>query len=50
MAAMTNTLAIWFVIVIAAFLAVDAVIFDWTNSVFLGRKFADVLFWLAFWR
>ena len=47
---MTNTLTIWFLIVIAAFLAVDAVIFDWSTSLFLGRKFADVLVWLAFWR
>lgn len=47
---MTNTLAIWIIIVIAAFLAVDAVLFDWSNSLFLGRKFADVLWWMAFWR
>lgn len=47
---MTNALAIWIIIVIAAFLAVDAVFFEWSNSLFLGRKFADVLWWMAFWR
>ncbi|WP_224814414.1 hypothetical protein [Hasllibacter sp. MH4015] len=47
---MTNTLAIWFGIVIAACLAIDAVFFDWANSLFLARKFADLLWWMAFWR
>ncbi|MBY4891512.1 hypothetical protein KUL25_01890 [Rhodobacteraceae bacterium N5(2021)] len=47
---MTNTLAIWICILIAAFLAVDAVLFDWNTSLFLGRKFADLLWWMAFWR
>lgn len=47
---MTNTLAIWIVILIAAFLTVDAIAFDWDLSVFLGRKFADLLWWMAFWR
>lgn len=47
---MTNALATWIIIVIAAFLAVDAVLFGWSNSLFLGRKFADLLWWMAFWR
>ncbi|GAB5446655.1 hypothetical protein [Gymnodinialimonas sp.] len=47
---MTNTIAIWILILIAAFLAVDAVLFEWANSLFLGRKFADLLSWMAFWR
>lgn len=47
---MTNTIAIWIIILIAAFLTVDAVLFEWDNSLFLGRKFADLLWWLAFWR
>ena len=47
---MTNTLAIWFVIIIAAFLAIDGVLFGWTMSLFLGRKFVDLLYWMAFWR
>ncbi|MBL4626558.1 MAG: hypothetical protein JKY00_00705 [Roseicyclus sp.] len=47
---MTNTLAIWIGIVIAAFFAVDAVLFDWTYTLFLGLKLADLLWWLSFWR
>ncbi|MEX3015841.1 hypothetical protein [Gymnodinialimonas hymeniacidonis] len=47
---MTNALAIWIGIVLAACLAVDAVLFDWSNSLFLARKFAELLRWMAFWR
>lgn len=47
---MTNTIAIWICILVAAFLAVDAVLFDWTLSLNLGRRFAGVLTWMAFWR
>lgn len=47
---MTNSLAIWILIVIAACLAVDGVLFDWTYSLFLGQKGASVLIWMAFWR
>lgn len=47
---MTNTLAIWIVIVLAGCLAVDAVLFEWSNSMFLARKFLGVLRWMAFWR
>ncbi len=47
---MTNTLTIWIAVIVAGLLAADAVLFDWSNSLFLGRKFADLLWWLAFWR
>lgn len=47
---MTNTIAIWILILIAAFVAVDAAFFAWDLSLFLGRKFADLLWWMAFWR
>ncbi len=47
---MTNTLAIWILILLAAFLAVDGVLFDWTYTLFLAQKFASVLIWMAFWR
>lgn len=47
---MTNTLAIWFAILIAGFLAIDAVLFEWAMSLFLAGKFADLLHWMAFWR
>jgi hypothetical protein len=49
-APMTNTLAIWIGITLAALLAVDAVLFDWAYSLFWGRKFADLLILMAFWR
>jgi hypothetical protein len=47
---MTNTLAIWIMIVLAGCIAVDAVLFDWSGAMFLARKFLDVLRWMAFWR
>lgn len=47
---MTNVLAIWIGILLAAFLAFDAVLFDWSNTLFLARKFADLLAAMAFWR
>ncbi|NKX46358.1 hypothetical protein [Roseicyclus persicicus] len=47
---MSNGLAIFLAICIAGFLAVDATLFGWDLSVALGRRFADLLGWLAFWR
>ena len=47
---MTNTLAIWIGIIVIGCIAADAVFFDWTNSLFLARKFLGVLRWMAFWR
>lgn len=47
---MTNALAIWIGILLAACVAADALLFDWTYSMFLARKFLDVLRWMAFWR
>ncbi len=47
---MTNTLAIWIAIVLAALLALDAVLFDWSYSLFWGQKLADLLILMAFWR
>lgn len=47
---MTNGLAIFLAICIAGFLALDAFLWDWTLSLFLARRFADLLNWMAFWR
>jgi hypothetical protein len=47
---MTNGLAIFLGLCIAAFLAVDATLFDWDLSLQLARRFTDLLQWLAFWR
>jgi hypothetical protein len=49
-APMTNTLAIWIGIVLAACVAADALLFDWTYSMFVAREFLGVLRWMAFWR
>jgi hypothetical protein len=48
--AMTNGLAIFLVICIAGFLALDASLFDWDLSLSLARRFAGLLSWMAFWR
>ncbi|MGR3453143.1 hypothetical protein [Pseudooceanicola sp.] len=47
---MTNQIAIAIGLLVAAFLAVDALVFGWANSLFLAKKFADMIEWLAFWR
>lgn len=47
---MTNSLAIFFGIVIAAFLCVDFVFFGFGNLLFLGQKMLELLEWLAIWR
>lgn len=47
---MTNKLAIGLAIVIAGVFAVDALAYDGTLPVFLGRKLYELLDWLAFWR
>jgi len=47
---MTNTLAIGLGALILGFLAIDFAVFEMANSLFLGRKFVDLIEWLAFWR
>ena len=47
---MTNTIAIWLALFIAALLGFDYYQYDWANSVFLLRKLLDLIEWLAFWR
>jgi hypothetical protein len=47
---MTNKLAIWLALIIAALLAVDYSRYDWANTVFLIRKLIDLIEWMAFWR
>lgn len=47
---MTNQLAIVFAIAIIAAFAADFTLADGTYSLFLARKFADLLEWIAFWR
>ena len=47
---MTNTIAVWLVLLIAAALAVDYWLYDWANAIFLSRKLIELIEWLAFWR
>ena len=46
----TNAVAIGLALLIGASLVVDQVLFDGETTLFLGRKFLDLLTWLAFWR
>jgi hypothetical protein len=47
---MTNGLAIFLGLCLAAFLAFDAMVFGWDLSLSLARRFAGLLNWMAFWR
>lgn len=47
---MTNQIAFWLALLIAAIFVADAAILHWNLPVFLGRKFADLIEYLSFWR
>lgn len=47
---MTNQIAIAIGLVAAGLLTLDALVFDWANALFLAKKFADMIEWMAFWR
>nr|WP_309504240.1 glyceraldehyde-3-phosphate dehydrogenase [uncultured Roseovarius sp.] len=47
---MTNKIAIGIGLLIVLGLSLDYALQDWGGTVFLGRKFADLIEWLAFWR
>ena len=47
---MTNTLAILLALGIVGLVAVDILYLDSAYLLFLGRKFLDLVSWLAFWR
>ncbi len=47
---MTNTLSIIIALIIAALLGFDYYQYDWANTIFLMRKLAELIEWLAFWR
>jgi hypothetical protein len=46
----TNGLAAVLVLLIGGSIAADALLNDWTASLFLARKFADLVQWAMFWR
>ncbi len=47
---MTNTIALILGFLLIALFAVDYVVFDWANTLFLLRKLVALIEWLAFWR
>ncbi len=47
---MTNQIALVLGVLILIALGCDGFFNDWTATVFLGRKLADLIEWMAFWR
>lgn len=47
---MSNRVAAILALVIVAFIAADVMLNDAAASVFLARKFLDLIWWVAFWR
>lgn len=47
---MTNTIAVVLGVLILGALAIDVMVYGTEHILFLGRKFAEFLEWLAFWR
>jgi len=47
---MTNRIALILGLAILVLLALDWVYQDWSGTLFLGRKFAALVEWTAFWR
>ncbi len=47
---MTDRIALYLGVMIALFFAVDWYLWDWANTLFLARKLAALIEWVAFWR
>jgi hypothetical protein len=47
---MTNQIAVVLGLLILAALALDAQLYEWSNTLFLARKLMDLIEWMAFWR
>ena len=47
---MNNQLALALGALILIGLGLDYYEFDWANTLYLGRKLADLIEWMAFWR
>ena len=47
---MTNQIALGIGLLLVAGIAVDLTLYDGVNLLFLLRKLADFIEWLAFWR
>lgn len=46
---MTNLLAVWVFLIVVTAVVADTY-FGWGGTLFLLRKLADLIEWLAFWR
>ena len=47
---MSNRIALVLALLIVGAVVVDVWLYGDTHMVFLGKKFADLIEWLAFWR
>ncbi|MEM6760128.1 MAG: hypothetical protein AAF601_11685 [Pseudomonadota bacterium] len=47
---MTNSIAFVLALLILGAIALDVMVFGTEHLVFLGKKLADLIEWLAFWR
>ncbi len=47
---MTNKIALFLGLSVLVALILDAVLFEMSGSVFLARKFIDLVEWVKFWR
>lgn len=47
---MTNRIALGLGLLIIGFILLDLLIFGSDHVVFLGKKLADMIEWMAFWR
>lgn len=47
---MTNPIALVMAVLILGAIAVDVTIYGTEHLLFLGKKLADLIEWLAFWR
>lgn len=47
---MTNPIAIVLGLFLIGMIAGDVIVYDTANLLFLGKKLADMIEWIAFWR
>ena len=47
---MTDRIALWLAVILAALIAADLLLDDGQMLLFLGRKFIDLMDWVEFWR
>ncbi|MCJ7871938.1 hypothetical protein Q4577_10025 [Marinovum sp. 2_MG-2023] len=47
---MTNTIALYLAVFLLAAIGADFYLFGTEHSLFLAKKFLDLLEWLSFWR